>query len=303
MANLLDIASSGIQAYRKALSVTGQNIANIDTEGYRRREVTLREVSAGQNDISTISDQTGLGVQVKDTFLAARSRAATSDFAEAEASRTTLEALESTVLPDDYDLNFFLREFFDGLSAIAQSPADLSGRAVAISQGEALAGAFARTSAALSDLKGQVFAQAELTVGEVNSLLVGLRNTQQQVVATAAGSGANAILDSRDKALADLAEYVGVTVENMPSGAARIRLGASGTGPVLGSATEIGSIAVRQADGRLIVLAGQNKGLSETQEAASGRLAGLISAYDTISLTLDRLDALAAPGRSRSRAP
>lgn len=300
MANLLDIASSGIQAYRKALSVTGQNIANIDTEGYRRREVTLREVSAGQNDISTISDQTGLGVQVKDiarafdTFLAARSRAATSDFAEAEASRTTLEALESTVLPDDYDLNFFLREFFDGLSAIAQSPADLSGRAVAISQGEALAGAFARTSAALSDLKGQVFAQAELTVGEVNSLLVGLRNTQQQVVATAAGSGANAILDSRDKALADLAEYVGVTVENMPSGAARIRLGASGTGPVLGSATEIGSIAVRQADGRLIVLAGQDKGLTETQEAASGRLAGLISAYDTISLTLDRLDALAA---------
>lgn len=300
MANLLDIASSGIQAYRKALSVTGQNIANIDTEGYRRREVSLREVSAGQNEITTISDQTGLGVQVKDiarafdTFLAARSRSASSDFAEADASRTSLEALEATVLPDDYDLSFFLREFFDGLSAIAQSPADLSGRAVAISQGEALAGAFARTSSALSDLKEQVFRQAELAVGEVNALLVGLQNTQRQVVATAAGSGANAILDSRDKALADLSEYVGVTVEDMPGGAARIRLGASGTGPVLGTATEVGALAVTQADGRVIVLAGQNQRLSETQEATSGRLAGLVSAYDTISLTLDRLDALAA---------
>ncbi len=299
MASLLDIASSGIQAYRKALSVTGQNIANIDTEGYRRREVNMREVSAGQNDITTISDQTGLGVQVSDigrafdVFLAARSRSATSDFAEADASRVSLEALESTILPDDYDINFFLKEFFDGLNSITQSPADLSGRVVAISQGTALAGAFSRTSSALSDLKDQIFAQAEITVGEMNSLLTGLRNTQRQVVASAAGSGANSILDSRDQALADLSQYVGLTVDTLSKGAARVRLGASGNGPILGTATEAGSVALQRTDGRLIVLAGQNGNIAETQEVTSGRLAGLIAAYDTVSLTLDKLDALA----------
>jgi flagellar hook-associated protein 1 FlgK len=299
VASLLDIASSGIQAYRKALSVTGQNIANIDTEGYRRREVNMREVSAGQNDITTISDQTGLGVQVSDigrafdVFLAARSRSATSDFAEADASRVSLEALESTILPDDYDINFFLKEFFDGLNSITQSPADLSGRVVAISQGTALAGAFSRTSSALSDLKDQIFAQAEITVGEMNSLLTGLRNTQRQVVASAAGSGANSILDSRDQALADLSQYVGLTVDTLSNGAARVRLGASGNGPILGTATEAGSVALQRTDGRLIVLAGQNGNIAETQEVTSGRLAGLIAAYDTVSLTLDKLDALA----------
>ena len=41
MAGLYDIGSSGIQAYRKALSVTGQNIANLNTEGYRRREASM----------------------------------------------------------------------------------------------------------------------------------------------------------------------------------------------------------------------------------------------------------------------
>ena len=299
MASLLDIASSGIQAYRKALSVTGQNIANIDTEGYRRREINMREVSSGQNDITTISDQTGLGVQVSDigrafdVFLAARSRSATSDFAEADASRVSLEALESTILPDDYDINFFLKEFFDGLNSITQSPADLSGRVVAISQGTALAGAFSRTSSALSDLKDQIFAQAEITVGEMNSLLTGLRNTQRQVVASAAGSGANSILDSRDQTLADLSQYVGLTVDTLSNGAARVRLGASGNGPILGTATEAGSVALQRADDRLIVLAGQNGNIAETQEVTSGRLAGLIAAYDTVSLTLDKLDALA----------
>ncbi|NBR91606.1 MAG: flagellar hook-associated protein FlgK, partial [Rhodobacteraceae bacterium] len=64
MSGLFDIASSGIQAYREALAVTGQNIANINTEGYRRRGVDLTEIAASQNDITTIADQTGLGVRV-----------------------------------------------------------------------------------------------------------------------------------------------------------------------------------------------------------------------------------------------
>ena len=134
MSSLIDIASSGIQAYRKALAVTGQNIANINTDGYRRREVSMGEITSGTSDITTISDQSGLGVQVTDIarafdeFLASRTRSATADFGEAEASQVSLEALESTILPDEYDLNYFIKEFFDGLSSISQAPADLSGR-------------------------------------------------------------------------------------------------------------------------------------------------------------------------------
>ena len=66
MAGLYDIGSSGIQAYRKALSVTGQNIANLNTEGYRRREASMEEISATQGGILSVSDQVGLGVRVSD---------------------------------------------------------------------------------------------------------------------------------------------------------------------------------------------------------------------------------------------
>ena len=54
MAGLYDIGSSGIQAYRKALSVTGQNIANLNTEGYRRREASMEEISATQGGILSV---------------------------------------------------------------------------------------------------------------------------------------------------------------------------------------------------------------------------------------------------------
>ena len=43
MGSLFEIAKSGIQAYRQALAVTGQNIANVNTEGYSKRDVGLEE--------------------------------------------------------------------------------------------------------------------------------------------------------------------------------------------------------------------------------------------------------------------
>ncbi|MBT5728230.1 MAG: hypothetical protein HOI73_02315, partial [Alphaproteobacteria bacterium] len=41
MAGLFEIGKSGLNSYREALSVTGQNIANINTDGYKRREASL----------------------------------------------------------------------------------------------------------------------------------------------------------------------------------------------------------------------------------------------------------------------
>ena len=66
MPSLFDIARSGVQSYRQALAVTGQNIANINTDGYKRREAGLTEVSSGQGGITQIQDGTGLGVRVED---------------------------------------------------------------------------------------------------------------------------------------------------------------------------------------------------------------------------------------------
>ena len=61
MANLFDIGKSGLQAYRQSLAVTGQNIANIDTDGYKRREAGLEEIPAGTGSVTGIQRQTGVG--------------------------------------------------------------------------------------------------------------------------------------------------------------------------------------------------------------------------------------------------
>ena len=64
MTSLFDVGKSAIQAYRQSLGVTGQNIANMNTEGYKRREANLQEVTASQGGITSIANQAGLGVRV-----------------------------------------------------------------------------------------------------------------------------------------------------------------------------------------------------------------------------------------------
>lgn len=43
MADILSIGSSAINSYQRALSTVSNNIANLDTEGYTRQEISLKE--------------------------------------------------------------------------------------------------------------------------------------------------------------------------------------------------------------------------------------------------------------------
>ena len=52
MSDLLSIGSSGVTAYQRALATVSNNIANVNTEGYTRQDVSLnsnepREIGGG----------------------------------------------------------------------------------------------------------------------------------------------------------------------------------------------------------------------------------------------------------------
>ncbi len=71
MASLIDIGKSGLQSYRQALTVTGQNIANINTDGYKRRAADLEEVITNQGVLQILALNLGLGseLEISDALL------------------------------------------------------------------------------------------------------------------------------------------------------------------------------------------------------------------------------------------
>ena len=101
MSSLFDVGKSALNSYRQSLAVTGQNIANINTEGYKRREANLEEVTGSQGSVTSLPDQTGLGVRVTDInrsfdqYLLDRARTATSSFQKLDVFVDQLKELEN----------------------------------------------------------------------------------------------------------------------------------------------------------------------------------------------------------------
>ncbi|MBT6416789.1 FlgK family flagellar hook-associated protein, partial [Candidatus Puniceispirillum sp.] len=151
MTSLFDVGKSAIQAYRQSLGVTGQNIANINTEGYKRREANLEEVTASQGGITSIANQAGLGVRVAnitrsfDSFLTDSKLAANANFQRMDSYVKQLEKVETALLPSDADLGTQIGNFFRGLADVSAAPSDLAPRVVALEQGRSLAAAFNST--------------------------------------------------------------------------------------------------------------------------------------------------------------
>ena len=118
MGSLFEIAKSGIQAYRQALAVTGQNIANVNTEGYSKRDVALEEIGGVQGGVTDVSDQSGLGVRVDEIrrsfneYITERLRASHSSYEQVKQFSTEVNILENDLLPEGSDLSTFIGKFF-----------------------------------------------------------------------------------------------------------------------------------------------------------------------------------------------
>ncbi|MGB2409612.1 MAG: flagellar basal body protein, partial [Paracoccaceae bacterium] len=135
MASLFEIGKSAVNAQRQALNVTGQNIANVNTDGYRKRDASLKEVSGSQSELTSIAAQVGLGVSLGtvrrayNSFLASSTNMAESRFQSATEFSAAMERLENLILPGEGDLSQQLSDFFSKMSDIAANPGDLAPRA------------------------------------------------------------------------------------------------------------------------------------------------------------------------------
>lgn len=300
MPSLFDIAKSGVQSYRQALAVTGQNIANINTDGYKRREAGLTEVSSGQGGITQIQDGTGLGVRVEDikrsfdAYLLDRKR---NSFSREETATNFLEKiseLEDLLLPGDADLGSSMGLFFSSLQEVAASPADVAARVVAVEEGKNVAATFSRTSEVLTQLKTGAKSHAQQEIDTVNILTKEILNVNSKLLSSSTqGGAANALLDNRDRLIDELSKTLEVTVTYTAKNAAIVRLGGSGSGPKIVEDSKRITIGLDEESTDIKVILGPGTLNSPTNQVTNGALRGLIDASKTVEQTIKDLDSLA----------
>ena len=240
MPSLFDIGKSGLQAYRQSLAVTGQNIANINTDGYKKREASLEEVTGAGGGVTEISDQTGLGVRVEnikrafDEFLIDKVRQTSSLYEKTDTFLQEVKDLENLLLPSDANLSNSIGEFFGSLQQIAAAPDDQAPRVIAIEKGKDLAGQFNLYADRIDRLKEKIFDKSKNAVTSVNLFSEQISRINAKLLASGgAGDSSNALLDQRDLLIDQLSQVCQISVNYINKGAAEIRLGNTGSGPVI----------------------------------------------------------------------
>ncbi len=239
MADLLNIGTSALLSLQRALTTTGQNIANVNTEGYSRQRVGFASLPPEATGAGFL----GTGVTIDsisrsfDQFLAqdVRSRSSTS------AGSSTLSALVSRIdgLLADSAVGVApgIEGFFNALQDVANNPGSLPERQVLLGEANELASRFQALDGQLRSLDSEVSQRITTSVKDINSLAASIAALNEQITRATAQSGGqppNDLLDARDQAINRLAEKIGVTTVTQEDGAVNILVG-SGQALVVGS--------------------------------------------------------------------
>ena len=301
MTSLFDVGKSALNSYRQSLAVTGQNIANINTEGYKRREAKLEEVTGTQGGVTSLPDQTGLGVRVTDInrsfdqYLLDRARTATASFEKLDVFVDQLKELENMLLPDKGNLGAQIASFFDSLREVAAAPSDIAPRAVAIEQGKSLAAGFNNYATQLDQLLSNTEAVMEDSIETINLLSTQLADINGRIMAAGqSGQSPNSIYDLRDKAITDLSKLTDLTVSYSGRGVVSVKLGSSGVGPTIVDGKQAIMTGVRKTSSGLQPVVKSGGEDVATNQIAAGMAGGLMDAHKAVSAALQDIDHLAA---------
>ena len=300
MGDLFDIGKAGISAYKSSLAATGQNIANVGTEGYSRRDASIEEVSAANADVLYLSNTSGLGVRMGgitrafDQFLDLQLQNSSSSFSFAKSKSEVLSRLESTLIPQSATVGTRIGEFFDNLNNLTQDPSNVSLRALALSGAEGVSREITSLHSGLNDLRTVARGTLELAAGEFNNTLKNLSKVQNEITGNATKTGSqNGLLDQRDRLLSELSEFAEISVEYHGNGGVSVSLGQLAKAGALleGNSFNKVSFDINGQDVKAYIT--DPAGGVSSIHFSSGQLAGLVSADNLIGSTVTEVNSLA----------
>ena len=217
----LNAATTALWAQRRALDVTGQNIANVNTEGYSRQRVDLQAIG-GSAVPAFYSTSPGIGAgvsaddvqRIRDAFLEGRGHTEHANSARLLVEADTLEQVETAFRePGDTGIQSLLGEMWDGWADVAKDPKEDAPRAQIIQRLGTLVGGLQFSSASLEAQWDQTRDNLDVLVKDVNAAAATVAELNKSIrVAKQAGLPANDLADKRDALIMKLADQVGATV-------------------------------------------------------------------------------------------
>lgn len=295
MTDMLSIGASGVRAYQTALATVGENIANVNSVGYTRRQVTLNEV-AGVG--STFAYGAGNGVTLSgvnrstDIYSSTALRAASSDLSRTTKGAEWLDRIQGALTGNA--LTSRVTGFFGAAQALAAEPDSTALRTGMVSAATSAAIAFTATGKAFDQVDADIDTAGMQAAQNLTSLGVSLSKINEGISRSQPGSTAAAqLMDQRDNILSQMSDLSDISTTFDSIGRATVNLGGSsgaafvkgtGTGTVSYARDETGKIAFS------VTVRDETKQITPN----GGTLAGIVDGAQRVSAVRQVLNSVAS---------
>ncbi len=290
---MMHVAVSGLNTSQAVLGTTSTNIANVNTEGYQRKEAVLESVVGGGQNLGVKIAEIR---RITDEFLQKQVQIATSDSERYVVQSEFHDRFQAILGSPESNLTLSgrLDEVFTNLSTLPLEPDALSRRTAVVDVLQSLGDEISRLQTQIQSLRQEADRQIGDLMTKTNAALTRIHDLNQKIPAVIADNGdATALIEQRDQALAELSEVTDVST--FIFGANRIGVAGAGglvlidhikrqfeyspLGTVSASTrfSQITANKVNPADGIT-----ESSGEVVDTEIQSGRLKGLLEMRDEV---------------------
>jgi flagellar hook-associated protein 1 FlgK len=284
----LDAVQQALAAQQFALSVTQENVANVNDPSYTREiavfEPDQYEGTSGVGQVSIQAARNGyLDSSISQELQESGKQNAMSaalQQVDAVFSGTTGQGLQQAI-----------SDFFNSFSSLSTAPEDLNLRQQVLSTAQALTSEFHQIYAGIQQVQSSQNGELASTVNEINSITAQIADMNTSV---AAAQGANSsdqyqLIDSRQQLIEQLSSLTDLSYFQTESGSITVT---TRQGGLLVAGNESHDLQlVPGADGSSSI---QLDGVDITSSLSSGQLGGILNAQGNIASYLNTLDDMAA---------
>ena len=299
--DLFSVGRLSLSAQQQALHVTGNNIANANTEGYTRRRVNIEPGTPYKSPIGYI----GTGARatdiqrIRDNFIDSRINESKQDLGRWEARKESMDRVE--ILFNEaggVGLNSVMSNFWDSWQDLANNPSGANERVIVVSRSELLVDTIQTKRTELTMVQTGINTSIVTSVSEINALAAQIDDLNRQITSMEqSGYVANDHRDRREQALKALSELIDFSSIEEPGGQVRITLGDGHTlvgtpgTPAFGQLTTV----VNAGTGFDDVVWDTAPGAAINGSISGGKIKGWLETRDTtVAGYVSQLDALAA---------
>jgi len=208
----LNAARTSLEVNQKSIEIVGNNISNVNTEGYSRQSAELSTYPA----LNFGDFFVGQGVKVAnvkrdhDIFVTNQLRDKVVDFGVNSGQAQSLSELERVFNISEENIATDVDRFFDSWQELTASPSDLVLRDIVVQRGELLSTNFNNTINDLNTVKENINDTIISKISNINSQIEEIASLNESIFnIEVKGQMANTARDKRDSLAKELATTLG----------------------------------------------------------------------------------------------